>query len=302
MRISSTGYAFLMLLAGGCFGIVSPLMKMAYANGFSAGDITNAQYLLGVITLWPLVAVWPKGHRASPKQWLMLLILGIAGAGTSYTYYLSLTKLPASLAIVLLFQFAWVVLVMDSLVMRKMPAPEKLLGIVIIVVGTILAVGLTGLRFSAVSVGAVLLGLLSSVFYSLTLYLSAFVDAKTSPTLRSAVTVTVSAIAIIPFFSPSHLYQVSLWRGAWWWGLLIALFSQTIPMTLMYIATPRIGGRMAGVLGSIELPVAVLAARLMLDEPVTMSRWFGVLLILCGIVVSEWDIFHRNQRVARVQS
>lgn len=246
MRTSSTGYAFLMLLAGGCFGIVSPLMKMAYANGFSAGDITNAQYLLGVITLWPLVAVWPKGHRASPKQWLMLLILGIAGAGTSYTYYLSLTKLPASLAIVLLFQFAWVVLVMDSLVMRKMPAPEKLLGIVIIVVGTILAVGLTGLRFSAVSVGAVLLGLLSSVFYSLTLYLSAFVDAKTSPTMRSAVTVTVSAIAIIPFFSPSHLYQVSLWRGAWWWGLLIALFSQTIPMTLMYIATPRIGDAWPG--------------------------------------------------------
>lgn len=291
-----------MLLAGSCFGIVSPLMKIAYAHGFSAEDMSNAQYLLAVITLWPLAALWPRGRRVGGKQWLILLILGIAGAGTSFTYYLSLTKLPASLAIVLLFQFSWIVLVMDSLVLRKLPSLEKLLGIAIIVVGTVLAVGLTGLQLSAVSVGAVLLGLMSSVFYSLTLYLSASVDATTSPALRSAITVTISGIAIIPFFPPAHLYQVSLWHGAWWWGLWIALFSQTIPMILMYISTPRIGGRMAGVLGSIELPVAVLAARIMLGEAVAASRWFGVMLILLGIVVSEWDIFHRNQRVARVQS
>lgn len=294
----SPWYAFLMLLAGSSFGIVSPIMKMSYAHGFGAADVTNAQYLFAAITLWPLALIWPKGKRVSGKQWGILMVLGLAGAGTSYTYYLSLTKLPASLGIVLLFQFAWIVLLMDSLVTRRVPAIEKLLGIVMIILGTILAVGIMGSKLPPVPLWAVLLGLLSAFFYSLTLYLSAYVDPDTSPALRSAITVTISGISILPFFPPAHLYLVTLWQGIWGWGLLVALFSQTLPLILIYLAIPRIGGRMAGVLGAIELPVAVLAAHIVLGEPVAPVRWFGVLLILAGILVSEWTLFRRPRRLS----
>lgn len=289
-------YALLMLLAGSSFGLVSPLMKLAYAHGFGVADVTNAQYLFAALTLWPLALLWPKGRRLSGKQWLILGILGLAGAGTSFTYYLSLTTLPASLGIVLLFQFSWIVLLMDSLIARRRPALEKLIGIGMIVLGTILAVGVTGASLPGVPIWAVGLGLLSAVFYALTLYLSAYVDVETSPALRSAVTVTVSGIVILPAFSPTHLYSVALWHGIWWWGLAVALFSQTVPVILMYTSIPRIGGRMAGVLGSIELPVAVLSAHLILGEPMASPRWLGVLLILAGITVSEWTLFRRRPK------
>ncbi|OFW77127.1 MAG: hypothetical protein A2201_10510, partial [Alicyclobacillus sp. RIFOXYA1_FULL_53_8] len=257
-----------------------------------------------ILTLWPIALFWRKGRPVSARQWGLLTLIGLAGAGTSYTYYMSLTRLSASLAIVLLFQFAWIVLLIDALVTRRMPALEKLLGIVLIVIGTVLAVGLGGAGgahhgnpgkvtfglLASAPLWAVLLGLSSAVFYSLTLYLSAYVDMESSPVLRSAITLTVSGIVMAVVFSPVHFYTVSLWHGLWYWGSLVAVFSQTLPMLLMYIAIPRIGGRMAGVLGSIELPVAVLVAHLVLSESVTPMRWLGVVLILVGIVVSEWRV------------
>lgn len=299
-------YAILMLIAGSSYGIVSALMKSAYGQGFVVADLTNAQYLFALIALWPIALIWRKGRPVSARQWGLLALIGLAGAGTSYTYYVSLTRLSASLAIVLLFQFAWIVLLMDAVVTRRMPAVEKLLGIVLIVIGTILAVGLLGTvgihsathpghpgtfgLLDSAPLWAILLGLSSAVFYSLTLYLSAYVDMHSSPVLRSAITLTVSGLAMAAVFSPVHFYTVSLWHGLWFWGILVAVFSQILPMLLMYISIPRIGGRMAGVLGSIELPVAVLVAHLVLSEPVTMARWLGVALILAGIVVSEWRV------------
>jgi drug/metabolite transporter (DMT)-like permease len=284
-------FALLVLLAGSSFGLVSTVMKFAYRYGFTVQDVTDGQYLIAAVLLWGITLVWPRGKRVTNQQWLLLGALGLAGAGTSYAYYRALTLLPASLAIVLLFQFSWIVLLMDILVTRRLPSLQKWLGVVMITVGTILAVGLLQGGLGSFPLWAVGLGVLSALFYSCTLYLSAYVKTESSPALRSAITVTVSTIAICCIFPPSSSMVHALPRGLWVWGLLAALFSQVIPNLLMLIAIPRTGGRMAGVLGSIELPVAVLVAHVMLNEVISLAQWIGVILILAGIFVSEWN-FH----------
>jgi drug/metabolite transporter (DMT)-like permease len=281
-------FALLMLLAGSCYGMISPIMKMAYAHEFSAEEVTDAQYGFAFILLWAMALFRIRRARLRGRQWLLLAALGTAGAGTSYCYYVALTRVPASFGIVMLFQFAWMVMVIDMLVTRRIPAAQKWLGMLFIVVGTLLAVGLLGQRLPAMPWWAVALGLLAGLFYALTLYLSGYVDPASPPLVRSAITVSVSAIVILPLFPPTYLWNGAIARGLWLWGGLVALFGQVLPMLLMLVAIPRIGGRMAGVLASIELPVAVLAAHLLLAEPVSWLRWCGVALILLGICVSEW--------------
>jgi drug/metabolite transporter (DMT)-like permease len=283
-------FAFLVLLAGSSFGLVSTVMKSAYEHGFNVQEVTDGQYVFATLLLWMLVALWPRGTRIPRRQWFLLFALGIAGAGTSYTYYRSLTLLPASLAIVLLFQFAWIVMLMDILVTRRLPTAQKWVGVIMITMGTVLAVGLLEGHLGHFPWWAIFLGLLSAVFYAATLYLSGYVDTGSSPALRSAVTVSVSGIAICCIFPPSIGMVHALAGGLWLWVLLSALFSQVIPQLLMLIAIPHTGGRMAGVLGSIELPVAVLVARIVLGETVSTAQWCGVALIMLGIVVSEWNL------------
>lgn len=291
-------YAFLMLLAATCFGLTSPIMKLAYDAGFSVQDVTNAQYGLGLVILWGIwltVVIVRRAKRPSlpRKQWILLIAIGIANALTSFGYYQALTVLPASLGIVLLFQFTWMVMAMDAIFVRRWPTWEKWAGILIILAGTLLAVGARTLAAQNnpgvhhVPVWAILMGLLGGFGYALVLFLSGFIAEDGSPIYRSSVSIIASTLIIAIPFHPTYLWSGVLWHGLWFWGLLVALSSQVFPLLLMLVAVPRIGGRMAGVLGSIELPVAVVAAHLMVGEAVTPARWLGVALILAGILISE---------------
>lgn len=242
-----------------------------------------------------MVSFWKRGTRISGKQWILLILLGLVGAGTSYTYYVALNYLPASVGIVLLFQFTWIILIFNIIATRRLPSKEKWIGVATILLGTLFAVNLFGSRLSRFPLWAVFLGLLSAVFFAALQYLSGYVDTKISTMLRSAIVMTVSALVIMPAFPPTYLVSGALRRGLWLYGGLIALFYQAIPLVLTLIAIPRVGGRMAGILGCVELPVAVFACAMFLGEKTLPIEWVGVLVILLGMVISEWTLFKRSE-------
>ncbi|MBX6353721.1 MAG: DMT family transporter [Thermoflavifilum sp.] len=290
------GYALLVLLAGCSYGVVSPLMKHAYAAGLSTPQVTMAQYGLAAILLWIIAVARGVRLRIPARQWAVLAALGVTGAVTSYFYYWSLSALPASLGIVLLFQFAWIVLVIDIAVRRTLPPLAKWVGVVLIVAGTVLAVGgprallpATAGAATSLPVWAVLAGLLAAVGYAGTLYLSGYADPALPAPTRAALVTTIAAVLVGVAFPPLQMPWHS--AGLWLWGGLVALASQVVPTMVLMLGVPHVGGRMAGVLGSIELPVAVFVAWAWLGEVVGPLRWLGVILILLGIVISEWDIF-----------
>ncbi|WP_188882657.1 EamA family transporter [Alicyclobacillus cellulosilyticus] len=231
--------------------------------------------------------------RSRGRGWMVLGVLGLSGAECTYTYYTAVQFLPASFAIVLSFQFSWMVLVIDALVRRYWPRRDQWLGAAAICAGTVLAAGL--LEHPGVwhgpgmwPLGAVLLGLASALGYAVNLYVAGYADATVPPALRTAVVITCSTLITFLLIHPGVHFADRLGQGLWMWGLIMALTSQVIPTWLLLTAVPNIGGRMAGVLGAIELPVAVAAAHALVGEPVSAGRWMGVVLILAGIVVSEW--------------
>jgi drug/metabolite transporter (DMT)-like permease len=71
------------------------------------------------------------------------------------------------------------------------------------------------------------------------------------------------------------------------WGLLLGLLGQVVPTVSFNIGIPKIGSALAAMLGSVELPVAILAAYLLIGEPITGLQWGGMALILGGIIISE---------------
>lgn len=284
-------YMILMLLSGCSYGLVPTLVDSSYHHGFNTSEITNVQYgfALVIFTIWMILRI---GYQSFPskKDWPYLIGIGICGALCSYSYYLSLTVLPASLAIVLLFQFSWIVLVFEMIIKKQWPTWEQTAGMLLIIAGTFLSVGFIGVHISPVPFWAIGLGLASAVFYAISLYLPSFLGSRSSPLMRSASTVFIATLVIIPLFPPSHLFSALVWQGLWKWGIALAVIGQVLPVLLMLIAIPHIGGRMAGVLGSIELPTTILTAYLILHEPISILKWVGVTMILIGIFVSEFIV------------
>lgn len=278
----------LVLIGGASYGLISPFVKMAYEAGFTPADVTSSQYFAAMSVL-VLIALFQLRHLRNLKgrDLLLFIFLGLLSTGTSVFYYLALSYLPASLAIVLLFQFTWVVMVIDFIVARNKPTPMKWLALGLIFFGTLFAVDLLHSEWGDLSLLGLSLGLLSSLTYASFLYFTSYVRAGTSPFLNSAIMSIVSTLLAFLVFPPKFLWNGTLGDGLWVWALVIGGLGQVIPPVLFNLGIPKIGGALAAVLGAIELPVAVISAYLLLHEQVVGIQWMGIVLILVGIVVTE---------------
>ena len=69
------------------------------------------------------------------------------------------------------------------------------------------------------------------------------------------------------------------------WGLLLSLFGTILPPLLFTRGMPLTGIGIGSIISTIEIPVSILVARLLLNEPVIFLQWTGVLLILFGVVL-----------------
>lgn len=281
-------YILLMLLAASFLGITAPLVDFLYARGFTIMDLTNAQYGFAVIILWLMILPimkrikFPRG-----KDWLFIIGTGATSAWAIYFYFKSITMLPVSLSIVLLFQVTWIVTLLDIIVKRVLPSFQKWIGIAFILGGTVLAVGLFQSKLPNFSWIAIGYGLLAAVCFGISLYLPEYMTNQSSPIARAALTLTIGAISLFPMYPPTYLTSGVLFHGLLGWGIWTGLIGQVLPILFMLVSIPKIGGRMAGVLSAVELPVTVVSAYFLLGETISWFRWLGILLILIGICFSE---------------
>lgn len=289
-------YVLAVLLGGASYGFVSPIVKVAYHKGFSATEVTSGQFYYAALLLWLIVLFQTRGKISlktlSRVDFWRLLALGLLGTGTAVLYYRALTVLPAWLAIILLFQFSWMTFVLDYIVRRRIPTGWQWGGILLIVIGTVLANlhSQIGHHWSALGMFD---GLMSGATYAAFLYINGHVQSPIKPFLRASLITSVSAVAVSAIYPPHVELFVAAWHGMWVYGLLIGLFSQAIPTSLFAVGVPHVGGSAAAILSSVELPIAVLLAAGLLHEQVSVIGWIGVLFIIAGIAVGQ-----RQQRVA----
>ncbi|MFJ5761180.1 EamA family transporter [Neobacillus sp. NPDC093182] len=289
MKFSNLLFKLLMLLAASLLGLTATIVNYLYKDGFRIQDLTNVQYGFAVIIIW-LIVLPAIGNQKMPGRKTLCLLAGtgVSGACAIYFYFQSLTMLPVSLSIILLFQFSWIITLIDIIVKKKGAGFEKVAGMIIILFGTFLAVELTSVNLIDIPVIGVGLGLLAALCFAVSLYLPEYINNDSSVAFRSAITITISAVVIHILYPPTYLTSGVLFKdGFLWWGILMALIGQVIPLLFMLISIPKIGGRMAGILGSIELPATIFFALIILKEEITWLRILGVLLILIGIFMSE---------------
>ncbi|MFD0670820.1 DMT family transporter [Cohnella sp. GCM10027633] len=291
----------LVLIGASCYGIGSSVYKLALDDGWEAAHLTFMQVLSGTALLWLAMASRGllrrmRGGRGATgaangirarREWLKLTLIGIVGlALTTLFYNEALVRIDASLAIVLLFQFTWITILLESIRKRARPKRSEWLAMLCIAAGTVLAVGLLEQDFSRVDGMGVLYGLLSAVTYSLFFFLTDFLPAELDSIAKSSVMSTAS----LAFVALLHVPTAFDWSGSgqiFWWGLLLGLLNTAIPFFFFNVGIPKLGGGLAALLGSMELPAAVIAAYFLLSEPLSAWQSGGILLILFGIWAAQ---------------
>ncbi|MDQ6422197.1 DMT family transporter [Paenibacillus sp. LHD-117] len=280
----------LVVIASVCYGLLATLTKLGLAGGLHVGQINGVQFIFGTILLWG-TAIWKHRHwqKPSSRAILKLLAVGTLMGMTSAFYNAAIQFVPASIAVVLLFQFVWIGVLYEWIFRRVAPNGQTLVSIAISIVGALFAADVFHGKLLQISPAGVLLGLGAAFSYAGTLYTSGKVAMEVSSWLRGPIIATGGLAFILLLYPPVDLFKGAAWGGFWPLAGLLALLGMLVPTLCLMFGTPPISTGLTTVLGSAQLPVSVFMAWTIFAERVSGPQWLGVGLIIAGIVVAQWN-------------
>ncbi|MET3317461.1 UNVERIFIED_ORG: drug/metabolite transporter (DMT)-like permease [Peribacillus simplex] len=276
-------YPLLVVIAASSYGLVSTIIKLAMRSGFSASEAVTSQFFFG-FCIAVCIFILTNRTKLSFNGVKILILAGVFTGLTNIFYGLSLNYLPASLAVVLLFQFTWIGMLISCITKRKFPSRIELISLIILVAGTIPAAGLIDVDLSQIPFQGWLWGLAAALCYSLFLFVNGRATTNMNTTNRLVLVSFFAFMMSVVFQSPEVIWNGTLFsEGLWIYGLILGLFGMIIPVFLFTIAVPKVGLSMSSILSAIELPIAVMVSVILLSENVTSLQIVGIVTILLGM-------------------
>jgi drug/metabolite transporter (DMT)-like permease len=312
-RSNNTAMGVLFILIGSSsYGMLSTFVKLAYKENFTTAEVTVAQILWGAVILTIMDALFNKnGKKPSAADRKGLLIAGVPIALTSVLYYLTVIYIDASVAVVLLMQSVWMGVIVESFQEKKFPSLIKILAVALVLFGTLLATKLLGNSEVTLDIRGIVLGMLTAMSFSWTLYSTNAVANHLPAVTRSKIMLYGSCGIVLifafltqlaPYYLDLNLVSEGFIRDQAFnpkifltYGLFLGIFGTVIPPIMLNKGFPIVGVGLGSILSSMELPVAVFVAFSLLGEVVNGKQWLGVLIILLAIVLLNYKFFTRGK-------
>ncbi|ERI90005.1 putative membrane protein [Clostridiales bacterium oral taxon 876 str. F0540] len=268
------------------FGSAGLIVKLAFSEGTESVDLLTLQYFIAVPLMFMLLLVFHKSKlKVSKKELLQLFVLGVVG-NTFMTvfYYKSYSYLPMAMVTILLYTYPIIVFFYSLVFGKENISMYKILAVILAFIGCVFALGLTkgGFKYSPIGI---LFGILAAVFYAFMNIYSEHRLTNVEPLAINAYSTLFSLLSLIVYKFPLFILKGNVSLSMIKYTVLLALFCEIIPLTLMYAAIKYIGSLKASIIGNIETPTAMLLAFFILKEPITLIQLLGAILIFYAVYI-----------------
>ena len=288
--------SILVLLASCSYAVLSTIVSLAVRAGYGIDVVLVGKFFYGWVILLIISAIVFAVRKRQKISWDRKRVMCLAGTGivmalVTVCYFHSLSYLPISLAVVLLFQYSWMGVVIESAANKRLPSKSKTVSCLVILAGTILAGGIIGstISLSEMNPIGILLGLSAAFCYALFVFLSGRVSTDMPPLSKSFSISTFGMLFVLLFvgtvYGGTAVLEGITNIGSLVYSIPLGIFGIAVPILFLAVGAPKISTGMATILNSAELPLEVLLAALIILEPVAPLRWIGVVIILLGIAL-----------------
>jgi drug/metabolite transporter (DMT)-like permease len=279
---------FLVALGATSYGMLATFVKLAYKDGYTTAEVTSSQFIYGIlgvllINLFQKIVNKEIAQKASSKNIFQLMVAGTSLGMTSVFYYLCVKYIDVSIAIVLLMQTVWMGVLLEWILDKKRPSTQKIISVIIVLFGTFLATKLYEFTIQLDWRG-IFWGILAAASFTTTMFTANKVALGISSAQRSLYMLLGGAVIVFTFsaFTQVGSLNIGIFKN---YGLFLALFGTIIPPILLNAGFPKTGLGLGSIVASLELPVSVLMAFLILNEEVVFWQWSGIALIILAIVI-----------------
>lgn len=270
------------------YGMLATFVKLAYDENYTTAEVTTSQFVLGIIgiliiNLFQKVKNRSQVIKASNQNIFHLMLAGTSLGMTSVFYYLAVKYIPVSIGIVLLMQTVWMGVLLEWILDKKRPSAQKIISVIIVLVGTLLATNLFNTSI-ALDWRGIMWGMLAAASFTTTMFTANSVATNISSAQRSLYMLLGGAVIVFGFSLATQItpFNFNIFLK---WGIILSVFGTIIPPMLMNAGFPYTGIGLGSIVSSLELPVSVMMAFFILNETVVISQWIGILLIITAIII-----------------
>jgi drug/metabolite transporter (DMT)-like permease len=279
---------FLVGLGATSYGMLATFVRLAYNEGFTTAEVTTSQFVYGILGIL-LINLFQKNKKgtsvinATRKNIFQLMLAGSSLGMTSVFYYLAVKYIPVSIAIILLMQTVWMGVLIEMVLDKKVPSKLKIISVVIVLIGTLLA---TNIFNNDVQLDwhGIVWGMLAAASFTTTMFTANRVATGISSAQRSLFMLLGGAVIVFSFAlaTQNTPFNLDIFMK---WGIVLSLFGTIIPPMLMNAGFPLTGIGLGSIVSALELPVSVLMAYFLLHEQVFLVQWIGIILIVLAIIL-----------------
>lgn len=279
------GYIYSMISAI-LFGSAGLVLKFAYVEGIEPVSLLTFQYIIAVSLMFIILYIKNKGlPKLNKKDLLHLFILGVVG-NTFMTifYYTAYKYLTMAMVTILLYTYPIMVFLYSMIFEKVKVKASKTTALVIAFVGCIFALDLLNGQIKY-SYKGIIFGILSAAFYA---FMNIYSEKKLTNIDSfsiNAYSTLFSLISLIIYRFPNFIFKGEVTRITLLYTIILAVFCEIIPLTLMYAAIKHIGSLKVSIIGNIETPTAMLLSFFILKEHISFIQIMGAILIFFAVYI-----------------
>lgn len=291
-------YPLMVVFAASSYGTLSTMVKLAIQDGYTASEAVSSQYIVGFMLAFILYLITQRKLPRLYGGFKIILLAGVFTATTGIVYGMSLIYLPASLAVVMLFQFTWIGTLIDCIIRKRLPSRAETISLIILFVGTILAAGVLDVDLSGIDWRGWVYGFAAAVSFSLNMNVNTKQVKGMNTTTRLLFVSFIAALMIGLFQNPEIIWNGKLFtESLLFYGLALGLLGIIVPIYFFVIAVPKVGGAVSSILSAMELPVAVIVSVLVLSEALSILQVIGIVIILLGMCIPTYADIRKNKKL-----
>ena len=194
---------FLVGMGATSYRMLATFVKLAYKENFTTAEVTTAQFVLGIIGVliinsFQRIKNDNTAIKATKKNIFQLMLAGTSLGMTSVFYYLCVRYIDVSIAIVLLMQTVWMGVVLEMILDKKLPSIQKIIAVIIVLIGTVLA---TNLLKNEIEIDwrGLFWGILAAASFTTTMFTANRVSLGISSAQRSLYMLLGGAVIVFAF-------------------------------------------------------------------------------------------------------
>ena len=266
-------------------GLAVALGRLAFDGGTTPLSVAFFRSLLSVVAMGMICICMGISLRLPRSAFISMLFLGCLFSHMAFGNVGSTKYISISLAALLFFIYPPLVAILNHAIARKWPSLIKTISITVAFLG--LAVML-GVDLNKLDLRGVVIGITAGIACAVNII---WVARKVPSVHPFIIVFYQSAIA-------SLLIGVLAWyldelrlpdEIGGWLGFLLVGVLQTASIPFFYFAIQRIGSEPTAIINNSQPVASIVAAILIFNEALTLERFFGAIMVIGGILVTQWD-------------